>query len=571
MMKLNREPRSHPRKVLPTIFIICSVLLTALVLATWAFAIDRITDELQRRLESDRQPGELRVGCELIHANADLIAFYSERQFAPLWVNEQGPNELGKALPGQLADARLHGLNPNDYHLHCINATINRINSILSSRNELEPKELADLDIMMTDSFMIYTSHLATGKVDPERLYPLWFSEKEKANIVTGLNDLLQNGDLAETIRNFAPSHEQYWRLVEAGQRMEQVIAAGGWPVLPQGQTLRPGDRNPHVILLRERLQASGESGKNVPAGEPDLYDTELEVAVKKFQFRHGLAIDGAVGPNTREELNIPAERRRQQILLNLERWRWLPHKWTDNYIIVNTAAFSLNAHRDNENLSMRVIVGKDYQKTPVFSETMRYIEINPYWNVPRSIAVKELLPQIKRNPGYAAGHNYQILSGEGPINPWLVDWSTISARNFPWRIRQKPGAKNALGRIKFMFPNRFHVYMHDTPDRHLFKRARRAFSHGCIRLEKPVDLALLILRDDPAWTRERLEQLIQTGKRRVVNIDSAWMVHVLYWTSWVDEYGQLQFCPDIYDRDPVLWQALNKNTGGEQPMRRPL
>lgn len=547
--------------LLLTTFIICFALLTALVFTTWASAIGSVAEELQRQLEYDQQPGELRVCSELIRANADLTKFYRERQFAPLWVNEQGLNDLGKALPVQLADSRLHGLDPKDYHLHCINTTIMRIISTMSDQKELEFRELAGLDIMMTDAFMIYASHLATGKVDPERLYPLWFSEREKANIIAGLNDLLQNLDLAKTIRDFAPSHQQYWRLVDAAQQMEQVIAAGGWPTLLEGKTLRPGDRNPQVALLRQRLQASGELSRTELAFEPNFYDVELEVAVKKFQSRHGLAVDGAVGPSTREALNIPAERRRQQILLNLERWRWLPHEWTNNYILVNTAAFSLTARRGNENLSMRVIVGKDYQKTPVFSEKMRYIEINPYWNVPRSIAVKELLPDIKRNPGYLARHNYQLISREGPINPWLVDWDTINSRNFPWRIRQRPGAKNALGHIKFMFPNRFNVYMHDTPDRHLFKRARRAFSHGCIRVEKPVELAFLILQDDSGWTRERVEQLVRIGKRRVINVDSDWMVHVQYWTAWVDEYGQLQFCPDVYDRDPVLWQALNEKT----------
>jgi len=561
-MGLKGSKKLGRKEFLPATFIICFALLTALVFTTWAFAVGGVADELQRQLESDQQPGKLRVGCEFIHANADLKAFYKERQFAPLWVNEQGLNDLGKALPVQLADSRLHGLDPEDYHLHCINDTIIRLNSMQSSQKKLEFKELADLDIIMTDAFMIYASHLATGKVDPENLYPSWFSEKEKANIIAGLNDLLQDHDLAKTIRNFAPSHQQYWLLIDAAQQMEQVTAAGGWPTLPEAKTFRPGDHNPQVALLRQRLQASGELEKNEPAGKPNFYDVELEVAVKKFQSRHGLAVDGAVGPNTREELNIPAERRRQQILLNLERWRWLPHKWTNNYIIVNTAAFSLNAHRGNENLSMRVIVGKDYQKTPVFSEKMRYIEINPYWNVPRSIAVKELLPEIKRNPDYVARHNYQLISRHGQIDPWMVDWDTITTRNFPWRIRQAPGAKNALGHIKFMFPNRFNVYMHDTPDRHLFKRARRAFSHGCIRVEKPLEMALLILQDDPTWTRERLEQLIQIGKRRVINVDSDWMVHILYWTSWVDEYGQLQFCPDIYHRDPVLWQALNKKTG---------
>lgn len=524
-------------------------------------AAGKVAEALHHKLGQDVQQRTLWVGCEVIHTRADLIQFYKDRNFTPVWLNEEGLNDLGNALPAQLAESRLHGLDPDDYHLHCINATITQLNNILLSPGELDPKGLADLDILMTDAFMIYASHLATGKVDPERLYPLWFSQKEKANIIAGLNHLLRSRDLAGTIRSFAPSHQQYWSLISAAQQMEKVIAQGGWPMLPQGRTLRPGDRDPQVVMLRKRLEASGELKSSDSSAQLDRYDTSVEVAVKNFQSRQGLAVDGVLGPNTREALNVPAERRRQQILLNLERWRWLPHKWNDDYVIVNTAAFTLRAHRGSENLSMRVIVGKDYQKTPVFSEEMRYIEINPYWNVPYSIAIKEMLPKIRKNPGYLADNNYQLISGGAAINPWHIDWQYINSSNFPGRIRQRPGTQNALGRIKFMFPNRFNVYMHDTPDRYLFQRARRAFSHGCIRVQKPVELALLILKDDPSWNRERLEELIAAGRRRVININSDWMVHILYWTAWVDEYGQLNFCPDIYSRDAVLWEALNKKT----------
>lgn len=536
-----------------------------LVFSFWfgtpSFAADKVAEALQQKLDTAVQQRTLWAGCEVIHTKADLIQFYKDRNFAPVWLNEEGLNDLGNALPAQLAESRLHGLDPEDYHLRCINETITQLNNILLSPKDPSPKRLAELDILMTDAFMIYASQLAAGKVDPECLYPLWFSQEQKANIIAGLNRLLQSRDLPGTIRSFAPSHKQYWSLINAAQQVETIIAQGAWPIMPQGRTLRPGDRDPQVAVLRKRLEASGELKTAQPGIQLDKYDPSVELAVKKFQSRQGLAVDGVVGPNTREALNVPAEQRRQQILLNLERWRWLPHKWNNNYVIVNTAAFTLSAHRGSENLTMRVIVGKDYLKTPVFSKEMRYIEVNPYWNVPHSIAVKEMLPKIKKNPGYLAANNYQLISGGGVINPWHIDWQYVNGNNFPGRLRQMPGPKNALGRIKFMFPNRFNVYMHDTPDRHLFQRARRAFSHGCIRVQKPVELALLILENDPYWTREHLEQVIASGKRRVININSDWVVHILYWTAWVDQYGQLNFCPDIYSRDAVLWAALNKKT----------
>lgn len=549
---------------IPTIA--CLIALSMLLWNSAALAGDNVADALGGRLNNARQLPRLLLGCEVVHAKDDLIEFYVGRQFAPLWLEEQGLNDLGKALPGQLAGSRLHGLSPEDYHLSCINTMIAELNTRLLQQRSLNTREMADLDILMTDAFMTYASHLASGKVDPESFDELWFSQKEKANIIEGLNGLKKEQDLAETIRRFAPASPQYWAMIEAAQELEQVIAAGGWQSLPPGRSLRQGDRDPQMPLLRKRLEASGELKQDERREPADRYDEFLAVAVKKFQSRHGLGIDGVLGARTREEINVPAEKRRQQILLNLERWRWLPHSWGDNYIIVNTAAFSLVAHRGKETLPMRVIVGKNYQKTPMFSEQMRYIELNPYWNVPRSIAVKELLPAIKKNPGYVASRGYELLSQGTAIDPWGIDWSAVDSASFAMRIRQRPGARNALGQIKFMFPNRFSVYMHDTPDRHLFNRARRDFSHGCIRIENPLGLAAMILQDDHAWTQEKLEAVIATGKRRIISVQSDWMVHILYWTAWVDDYGQLQFCPDIYDKDAALWEHLNKIESARTP-----
>ncbi len=552
------------------ILLVCFFLLTGVVFCTRAYADDGIADKIRGKLESVQPPGKLWVGCEIVHANGDLIAFYKEHNFAPVWMNEWGLNDLGRGLPAQLADARLQGLDPDDYHLRCINSGISSLSSSLDIKKQPDMEKLADLDILMTDAFMVYASNLSIGKVDPEQLYPLWFSKKEKTDILVALDKLISTRDLAGTIRSFAPDHEQYWRLVDAARDMQDVIDAGGWPELPDGEDIRPGQRNRQVAMLRRRLRISGELKRRKTVAGPDFYDKVLEIAVKKFQLFHGLEPDGLVGPNTRAELNVSAVQRRDQILLNLERWRWLHHKWEDNYILVNAAAFSLTAHSQDKQISMRVIVGMDLKRTPVFSRKMLYIVINPYWNVPRSIAVEELLPKLQEDPGYAARNDYEVLSGDEEIDPRQIDWDTLNADNFPLRIRQKSGNKNALGRIKFIFPNRFNVYMHDTPYRNLFGLARRDLSHGCIRLQKPFDLALFILQaEDPSWTRERLEQLIKEGQRCVVKIHSDWMVHFLYWTAWVDDQGQLRFSRDIYNRDSVLWEALNTTTSkpGEIPV----
>ncbi len=253
-----------------------------------------------------------------------------------------------------------------------------------------------------------------------------------------------------------------------------------------------------------------------------------------------------------------------QQVRLNLERWRWLPAEWGEEYLVVNTAAFSLAGVRDGgEVLRMRVIVGKAAQRTPVFSKDLRYIEINPYWNVPPEIARQEVLPHLRRNPRYLEENHYEWVAGWAEpvrrLDPSEVDWSGLAASDFVGRFRQVPGPWNALGRIKFMFPNPFNVYLHDTSEPGLFERANRALSHGCIRVADPVGLALFVLHGDPRWTRERLEAAMASGKRQVIAVARPLRIHLLYWTAWVEEGGALQFREDVYGRDATLRDALER------------
>lgn len=537
---------------------------------TLALGDNGMETRLCEKLTATMPSGKLWVGCELIHAGTDLIGFYKERNYTPVWVNSQGLNKLGKSLPLYLRSAKEQGLNPEDYHYGCIEATINHIDSFTRQKLPIAPQQLADLDILLTDAFMIYASHLVAGKVDPERIYPLWLSQEHKTDIIAGLKELTMSQDLEQTVKSFAPPHPEYWQLLRAAKRLQQIVAAGGWPTVPDGETLRPGDTDPRIPILRKRLAITGDLS-SASMTKSQAYDQQLQKAVKKFQARHGLAIDGVAGPNTFKALNVSAKARHEQLLLNLERWRWVPRRWTDRYLIVNTAAFNLEAHEGGRKvLSSRVIVGKEYQKTPVFSGRMSYLEVNPYWNVPHSIAVKELLPEIKKNPGYLTKNHYELLASVNgstqALNPWAIPWDRINSQNFPWRIRQLPGKWNALGHIKFMFPNHFHVYLHDTPNRNLFNRPQRDLSHGCIRVEKPLELAALVLQDDPSWTRKRVEDLIAMKKRRVVNIPNYWMVHLLYWTAWVDDDGEVQYRADIYDRDPILWQALAQTDSNPYP-----
>ena len=300
--------------------------------------------------------------------------------------------------------------------------------------------------------------------------------------------------------------------------------------------------------------------------GDAAFYDAELVGAVKRFQYRHGLSQDGRVGKNSLAALNVSAEQRVTQILLNMERRRWMPDRFESRYIFVNLADYflklvdTINA-KERTVFTSEVVVGKPYHETPEFSAQIRYLVINPYWNVPHSIATKELLPSIKADPSYVQTHHYEVLDGWGAgakvLDPRSIDWSTISPHRFPFRIRQMPGDDNALGRIKFMFPNRHDIYLHDTPSKQLFNRIRRAFSHGCIRVANAQALATMLLSKQPGWSKERIVETINSGKRTVVPLAEPIPIHLAYITAWANKDGSVHFRDDIYGRDSQLMQAL--------------
>ncbi len=270
------------------------------------------------------------------------------------------------------------------------------------------------------------------------------------------------------------------------------------------------------------------------------------------------------MGPATLDALNVPVNKRLRQIELNMERWRWLPRNLGKRYILVNIAGFSLDVYEDNRHMmDMRVVVGRQYRRTPVFSKDMTYLVISPYWHIPPNIALKDKLPLIRKNPGYLEQERIRVFHGAGAemreIDAKTVDWATITGRNFSYRLRQDPGPFNALGRVKFMFPNKYNVYLHDTPSQELFAKTVRTFSSGCIRIEKPIELAEYLLKDYPEWTRERILSTADRRIERTVQIKKPLPVHLLYWTAWIDRDGRMQFRNDIYKRDELLDRALQE------------
>lgn len=373
----------------------------------------------------------------------------------------------------------------------------------------------------------------------------------------------LDSNQIEQTLNGLLPPQPGYARLKQVLAGYKEIAAKGGWPVVPNGPKMQKDDRGERVALLRARLVASGELNTKSTT-DTTLFDAELDSAVRGFQRRYGLDADGAVGPATLEALNVSAQKRVEQIRVNMERWRWLPQNLGERYILVNIANFELDVIEQTKPImTMRVVVGKYFRRTPVFSDRMTYLVLSPYWHVPPHIAKEDKLPLIRKNPDYLSQENIKVFQSwdakTKEVDPKSIDWLQITARSFNYRLRQEPGPKNALGRVKFMFPNKFDVYLHDTPSRELFSKTVRTFSSGCIRIEKPIELAEYLLQKDPQWNRERILTVIDKRIERTVLLPESIPIHLLYWTVWAEADGTVQFRNDIYGRDKLLCDALTE------------
>ena len=523
-----------------------------------------VAEQIRTRIEAADVATELRAGGEPVYTSEALLGFYVRRLYRPAWIDEHGPTRLVDDLVNALCLADLEGLRPEDYQLAAIETVVTAVRTDVRSRKVIAPDRWAELDLLLTNAFLVYGSHLLAGRVNPENLAQEWVANRRGADFAAVLEDALASGDIARKLATLEPPHRGFRRLRDALARQRAVAARGRWPTVPDGPTLRPRDHSPQVAALRERLRLGGDLAAPTDSGGAEFFDEALELAVKRFQRRHGLTDDGAAGVATRAELNVSAERRMEQVELNLERWRWLPQDLGRRHIEVNIAAFELEVLEEEAVvLAMRVVVGvpDSGQHTPVFSDTMRYLVLNPYWQVPDNIARKDLLLRVQRDSTYLAQQKIRVFKGWGPeakeVDPATVAWSAITPDDFPFRLCQDPGPINALGRIKFMFPNKFNVYLHDTPSRPLFGRTRRDFSHGCIRIQKPIELAVYLLRKDPRWNREALMLALDEAVDRTVPLPEPIPIHLLYWTAWADEDGTIEFRRDIYGRDAPLLEAM--------------
>ena len=492
----------------------------------------------------------------------NLQDFYGRRDYRPAWSTNAGPSRQAAALIAAIPPLAAEGLDTQRYSVERLAALAQEVRNAKSFDDPDSQRRLADLDVELTYTYLTLAGDLAAGSLQPEKLDIEWSVKRPGAGATEpGLEAALAAktpGEMLKNLRSATPRQEGYQRLTQALAAYRAIAARGGWGTVPAGAPLKTGDSGARVAALRARLAASSDLAAS-PA--VDIYDEAVAAAVSHFQRRHGLEPTGKVDEETLAELNVPVTDRIRQIEVNQERWRWMPASLGDRYILVNVPDFHLDVVEDGQvPLSMRVVVGKAKSHTPIFSSRMAYLQLNPEWNLPDDIAAKEIAPKLASDPGYLARHDMELIRGWGDkeeaVSPASVDLSKLG-KGSPYRLRQRSGADNPLGQVKFVFPNPFDVYLHGTTSPHLFARSVRNFSHGCVRLEKPLDLAAYLLRDDPQWTPETIEAAIATGEHKTVSLPKSIPVYILYWTAWVDADGTVELRRDLYGHDAAIAQAL--------------
>jgi murein L,D-transpeptidase YcbB/YkuD len=511
---------------------------------------DPVMEAVRESIEALSAEGSLSIERADLSAVRSLPTLYELHGFQPFWDSAR----VAKLLEVVRASAA-DGLLPADYHL----ATLER----LAGLQVRTPLDIARFDLLATDAYTELLYHLYFGKVDPVSIDSRWnferreITERDALQYVLGA---LTSADIASAVDQARPDHWMYRNMVDALARYRRIETAGGWPSVGDGPTLRRGVADPRVVALRRRLSASGDDAEAATAS--DLFDEPLEGALKRFQTRHFLTPDGAVGPATRRELNVAVAQRIDQIRVNLERARWVLHQRIEgDLVIVDVAGFEVRYLRDRAVIwKTRAQVGQPYRQTPIFRSAIDEVVLNPTWTVPPGILGKDILPAVRRDPSYLEKRGLRVIDRNGrPVNSASVDFTRYSAATFPFMIRQDAGPSNALGRVKIMFPNPYLVYLHDTPSQALFEREQRAFSSGCIRTERPLELVELLLANPDRWSRAAINAAVDVGTTRTIRLPKPVPVLMLYWTVDRDDQGAIVFKPDPYARDPKLLKALDR------------
>ncbi|HUK20331.1 MAG TPA: L,D-transpeptidase family protein [Gemmatimonadales bacterium] len=485
---------------------------------------------LAARVAADSDSSERRV----------LIEVYGSRAYRPFWISDTTVKPAAMRLTTVLGHADEDGLDPRRY--------------ALESRTT-GPDSAIETELRLTRILLAYARDVSAGRFRPGPRDSLWSAAPAPIRF-SDLGRALDSLPLDTVLRRLAPPQRGYTGLRAALERYHSIAERGGWDSLSNGPDLAPGARGIRVLDLRRRLAAEDDGDATETAD--DRFDGALARRVLRFQAKHGLEADGIVGAATRAALNVPVEQRIRQIELNLERWRWLPRRLGERYIMVNSAAFSLAlVGHDTAVLTMRAIVGRVDWPTPIIISRVTNLIFHPSWDIPKKIVLAEVVPFVLRDTGYLARERITVLRWTNgawrPVDRHAVDWRALNDSSYSLRLVQAPGATNPLGGVKFEFANRFGSYIHDTPQRSLFEQRIRAFSHGCIRAERAAQLARILLADSAQWPRDSVDSAMRGPETRVVTLERGIPVYVSYWTAWVDPDGTLQFRDDVYGWDRML------------------
>jgi L,D-transpeptidase YcbB len=512
-----------------------------------------IQHELVDLTESLLLDGEGRLpGGGQIFQPAIIEDFYAGNKYQPAWQSRQ----QAQVVLELLRDSTLDGLNPEDYHYSAL--------MDLWSRRD-QPQEQYDrararFDVMLSDGFVLYIRHLLEGKVNPRQLDPTFnFSQRDfkPAVVAANLRQVIAEDRVAQIVEQARPDSPFYHQM-RAALRHYRVLAMDPFRSIPADAVLKPGQTHANILSLRQRLNELG----YLRAGDlaSRKYDGELVGAVKQFQRDHGIDVDGVVGAQSYAFLNMSWQARVDSLRINMDRVRWIYEDMSDDVIVVNIAGFELYYLRGDELLwEAPVMTGTVAHQTPIFTKRLKYLEFNPTWTVPRSIIGRSLFPKFSANPQYVIDNDYKLYDSKGQaVDPHSINWSAYNGRNFPYRVVQQPGDKNALGRVKFIFPNRYAIYLHDTPSRELFSRSARAFSSGCVRVKNPLEFAEVLLNDPENWSLQQVESLVDSRKpQHRVFLQRDVDVVLMYWTTSPTRGGRLQFHNDVYGKDPAAMAAL--------------
>jgi len=525
------------------------VLYTTLPAKSISYGSHNYAQYLRQQLDQSEN-GELSIDKNNITMVKIISDFYQQNSYQLAWKEQNIVQYLLKVID----DSAQLGLSPDDYHAQAIKQH-------LTTQMDDSIKRRVQADILMMDAFLRLVYHMRFGKVIDNEMESQWNERREfLSNVpVTKIKQVISSEqNMQQFFSQLSDLGGFYKALIKALAYYQKIEQEGGWQQIPDGKMIKPEMQDQRLSLVKARLYSNDFLTSN---DSSLIYDMSVVDAVKQFQSHYNLKIDGIIGKNTLEQMNMPIAQRIEQIKANLERVRWIRDNMANEFVLVNIASYKIYYVRNKQLLwQSKVQVGKNYRKTPVLNDEIEYIVLNPTWTVPPTILEKDILPKIKQDPTFLQKKNMYVIDLKGNvIDESTINWSSMTAKNFPYMLRQKAGPKNALGQVKIMFPNKHLVYLHDTPNQSLFNKTDRAFSSGCIRVEKPFELVELLLKDNSQWNPSRLKTALMSGYLKHIRLPTNVPVLLLYFTAVVGENGQIKFFKDIYNWDKKIIEGLKQ------------